>query len=190
MELGVSQRDQSPVPRLWFVSVSASGGPECVWDPFEDDAEWAVVEGRQGNSGVLRPAIPQPRITATLHADVIPLRPGSGGMSPATRPSAAVAALDQAGVARRRLLPWIPEWPAILVGVGVVVALGLAMYGSMRIGCIVLGAAVGLGAMLRTLLGDTGAGLLRSRSRVTDLIVMGVLSVALLALAWGIPAQV
>ncbi len=71
----------------------------------------------------------------------------------------------------------------------VVAAVGLVVIGSrqFRPGSVILGAALVLGALLRAVLPERAAGLLRLRSRLIDVITMGVLGTLTIVLALVIP---
>ncbi|HTY70825.1 MAG TPA: DUF3017 domain-containing protein [Actinomycetes bacterium] len=85
-------------------------------------------------------------------------------------------------------LAWLGrQWPITVVlvvaGIGLVVVAGR----SFRPGCLLIAAALVLAALLRALLPDEAAGLLRLRSRVTDVAVLGVLGVGIGVLAVAVP---
>lgn len=79
-------------------------------------------------------------------------------------------------------------WPLALVLVGVVVALILVAMDAFRRGAVVLGASVLLAAFLRLLLPEDQAGWLAVRSRRVDVIVLGVLGLAITVFAFVVPA--
>lgn len=150
-------------------------GSERVWEMIEPD------EFAEGLDLVASP-IPTLRLGDGLPSNVVPLRPGIGWKR-AAEDAAISDAVPRA--ARRRVS--MPEWPMALVGLGVLLALVLSVIGEPRSGCFVLAAATGGAAVLRVALGDAGSGLLRSRSRTADLIVLGTLAVGMFAVALGMP---
>lgn len=79
-------------------------------------------------------------------------------------------------------------WPLALVLIGVVVALILVAMDAFRRGAVVLGASVLLAAFLRLLLPEDQAGWLAVRSRRVDVIVLGVLGLAITVFAFVVPA--
>jgi Protein of unknown function (DUF3017) len=70
-----------------------------------------------------------------------------------------------------------------------VAAVGLVVIGDRRFrpGCIILGAALLLGALLRATLPERSVGLLRLRSRLIDVVTMLVLGSLTIALALAVP---
>ncbi len=81
----------------------------------------------------------------------------------------------------------IDQWPLALVLLGLASGLAILSFGDFRIGSIVLGASVLLGAALRTVLTHERAGLLAIRSRPVDLVTMYGLGLALTTLAVVVP---
>src|SRR6478672_9684624 len=79
------------------------------------------------------------------------------------------------------------EWPITLELV--VAAVGLIVIGDRRFrpGCVILGSALLLGAILRALLPERAVGMLRLRSRLIDVITMGVLGTLTIVLALVVP---
>lgn len=82
---------------------------------------------------------------------------------------------------------WLTEWPIAVVAVGIASSLIMVIAGEFRTGALVLGAAVAAAGLLRLVLPETQAGLLRSRSRRADLAVLLVLSAGMLATAFWVP---
>lgn len=84
---------------------------------------------------------------------------------------------------RRRLA----QWPIVLVLSIVVVALAIVANGHFRRGCVVLAGAVVLAFFLRALLPTRDAGMLAVRSRRVDVLVLGVLALAVSVLSLWVP---
>lgn len=72
------------------------------------------------------------------------------------------------------------QWPLLAVVIGVALGLAITAAGGFRVGLIMVGAALLLGAALRWLLPEVG--MLAVRSRFTDLITYGVLGSAIVIL--------
>lgn len=91
---------------------------------------------------------------------------------------------DPGGVARPRR-----QWPLLLVSAGVLGGLVSAFLGptTWRPGCVVIGASLVLGALLRLLLPTRRAGLLEVRSKPFDVIVLLLAGSAILVLAVVVP---
>jgi hypothetical protein len=87
--------------------------------------------------------------------------------------SAAAAGSDQPVPVR--------QWPIVVVLTMVAVGLAVTALNDFRPGVITIGAAMLLGAALRVVLPEVG--MLAVRSRFTDIVVMGVLGVAIIVLA-------
>jgi len=81
----------------------------------------------------------------------------------------------------------LPEWPLILVFVGIVIALGVAVADSFRLGSVLFGGALVLAFFLRLVLTDREAGMLKVRSRLVDLFVLGGFAVGILVLTLALP---
>lgn len=159
--------------------MSGRGGSNPVPEPVGEDFWWSHPGPAEHRRDSL---VPEQR----LPENVIPLRPDDGWLAPVMPiplPAQRVHPVTPGRVAGR-----LAEWPMLLVGLGVVAALALVAFSSLRVGCVVLGAAMTLATVLRLVLGERGCGLLRSRSRLTDLLVMGSLSLAMVALALSVPA--
>jgi hypothetical protein len=80
-------------------------------------------------------------------------------------------------------------WPLLVVLAGVVAGLGLAVLGpgTWRAGCLVIGAALSLGAVLRMVLPSREAGLLQVRSKAFDTTFLLLLAAAVVVLAILVP---
>jgi hypothetical protein len=70
-----------------------------------------------------------------------------------------------------------------------VAAVGLVIIGDRRFrpGCVVLGSALLLGAVLRAVLPERAVGMLHLRSRLVDVITMAVLGILTIVLALVVP---
>jgi hypothetical protein len=82
-------------------------------------------------------------------------------------------------------------WPLLVVLAGVVGGLVLATLGpeTWRAGCLIIGASLGVGALLRAVLPSREAGLLQVRGKAFDVTVLVVLAVAVIALAIAVPPE-
>ena len=82
------------------------------------------------------------------------------------------------------------QWPLVVVVAGVVVGLVVAWLGesTWRVGCLLIGAALLVGAGERALLPEGAAGLLQVRGKVFDVAVLTLAGVAVLVLAVAVPA--
>ena len=70
-------------------------------------------------------------------------------------------------------------------GVGQVVA--IVGEGTWRLGCLIIGAFLGVGALTRSALPPGEAGLLQVRGKVFDVAALGIASLAIIALAIVVP---
>ena len=82
-------------------------------------------------------------------------------------------------------------WPLLVVLAGVVAGLAVAMLGqaTWRAGCLLIGASLGLGAVLRLALPNREAGLLQVRGKAFDAGLLVVLAVTVIVLAVLVPAR-
>ena len=82
------------------------------------------------------------------------------------------------------------QWPLIVVVIGVAAGLVIAVVGedTWRLGCLVIGAALGVGAVERIALPRGEAGLLQVRSKPFDVAVLGLCAAAIILLAIVVPA--
>jgi hypothetical protein len=78
-------------------------------------------------------------------------------------------------------------WPLLVVLVGVVAGLVIALLGEWRLGCLVIGGSLGVGAIERIALPSREAGLLQVRSKAFDVGMLIVLAAAVLVLAVLVP---
>jgi uncharacterized membrane protein YdcZ (DUF606 family) len=81
------------------------------------------------------------------------------------------------------------QWPLLVVVVGVVAGLVVAWLGesTWRIGCLVIGAALVVGAAERAVLADREAGLLQVRGKAFDVAVLALTGAAVIVLAIVVP---
>ena len=81
------------------------------------------------------------------------------------------------------------QWPLLIVVIGVVAGLVVSFLGesSWRLGCLLIGASLGVGAVERVVLPSRDAGLLQVRTRAFDVTVLGLGAVAIIALAIVVP---
>jgi Protein of unknown function (DUF3017) len=82
-------------------------------------------------------------------------------------------------------------WPLLVVLAGVVAGLVVATLGqaTWRAGCLLIGASLGLGAVLRLMLPGREAGLLQVRGKVFDTGLLLVLAGAVIVLALVVPTR-
>ena len=80
-------------------------------------------------------------------------------------------------------------WPVVVVLVGIVAGLVIAMIweSGWRIGCLVIGGSLGVGAIERIALPSRDVGLLQVRSKAFDAGILIVLSAAVIVLAVAVP---
>jgi len=81
----------------------------------------------------------------------------------------------------------LPEWPLVLVFVGIFIALGVAVVDSFRLGAILFGGALIVAFFLRLVLTDREAGMLKVRSRLADLVVLGSFAAGMLLVSLAVP---
>jgi hypothetical protein len=96
-------------------------------------------------------------------------------------------ARDEPAAAARALR----AWPLIVVLAGVVAGLLVAVLGTAtwRAGCLVIGASLGLGAVLRMALPSREAGLLQVRGKAFDTGLLLLLAAAVIVLAVLVPTR-
>ena len=82
-------------------------------------------------------------------------------------------------------------WPLLVVLIGVAVGLALAVVGQQtwRLGCLVVGTSLLVGAVIRGALPGRDAGLLQVRSRPFDITVLTLGGIAIIALAIVVPGR-
>ena len=81
------------------------------------------------------------------------------------------------------------EWPFGTVLVVVAVGLVVTSRGYFRLGSVVVGSGVGLGALLRAVLPERRAGLLVVRHRALDVALMTAVAVGVIVLAIVVPGR-
>jgi hypothetical protein len=81
------------------------------------------------------------------------------------------------------------QWPLLIVVVGVLVGLVVSFLGdsTWRLGCLLIGASLGVGAVERIALPTREAGLLQVRTKAFDVTVLAVGGAAIIALAIVVP---
>jgi hypothetical protein len=81
-------------------------------------------------------------------------------------------------------------WPLLIVVIGVAAGLVVAIVGedTWRLGCLIVGAFLGVGAVTRFALPPGEAGLLQVRGKAFDVAALGVASLAIIALAIVVPS--
>lgn len=81
------------------------------------------------------------------------------------------------------------QWPLLIIVVGVLVGLSTAYVGdgSWRVGGLVIGAALAVGAVFRVVLPSREAGLLEVRSKGFDVTVLALAAAAIITLAIVVP---
>lgn len=81
-------------------------------------------------------------------------------------------------------------WALVIIGIGVLAGLGYAVFGgenAWRTGCVIIGAALGVGALLRLVLPKSAAGLLAVRGRAFDVFFLVLGGAAIIVLALLVP---
>lgn len=83
----------------------------------------------------------------------------------------------------------VRQWPLLVVVVGVLAGLVVAWLGTTtwRLGCVLVGVALLVGAAERLVLGDREVGLLQVRGKGFDVVVLAVLGLAVVVLALAVP---
>jgi hypothetical protein len=81
------------------------------------------------------------------------------------------------------------RWPFLIVVLGVAGGLVVALVGedTWRLGSLIIGAFLGVGAITRIALPRGGAGLLQVRGKAFDVATLGLASLAIIALAIAVP---
>lgn len=79
------------------------------------------------------------------------------------------------------------QWPLLIIVAGVVVGLGVAFGGEWRMGALVIGTSLTIGAVERTLLSRRAAGMLQVRSKAFDVILLLAMGAGIIVLAILVP---
>jgi Protein of unknown function (DUF3017) len=81
------------------------------------------------------------------------------------------------------------QWPLLIVVFGVLAGLAVSFLGesTWRLGCLLIGASLGVGAVERIALPSRDAGLLQVRTKAFDVTVLAVAGAAIIALAVLVP---
>jgi Protein of unknown function (DUF3017) len=87
----------------------------------------------------------------------------------------------------RRRRRWWDEWPLLVTIATAIAGLGTVASDHFKRGTFLFGAALLLGAVLRAVLSDEQAGLLKVRSRTIDLLTLAFFAVATMTLAVVVP---
>ncbi|HEY5981366.1 MAG TPA: DUF3017 domain-containing protein [Microlunatus sp.] len=82
-------------------------------------------------------------------------------------------------------------WPLLVVLIGVVIGLALAVVGAQtwRLGGLIIGTSLLIGAVIRGALPGRDAGLLQVRSRPFDITVLTLGGMAIIALSIAVPGR-
>lgn len=115
-----------------------------------------------------------------LPSNVVPLRPRLVQLPPPVDEPAAPPVVQPTPVQ-------YPQWPLTLVLSGIALGLAVVLLGSFRVGALCMAGALTLSFILRLVLSDREAGMLKVRSRIVDLCVLGGFSIALLVLGFWVP---
>lgn len=78
-------------------------------------------------------------------------------------------------------------WPLVIIVAGLVVGLGIVVGGEWRLGALVIGTSLMIGAIERSLLSRRAAGLLQVRSKAFDVILMLAMGAGVILLAIVVP---
>ena len=82
-------------------------------------------------------------------------------------------------------------WPLLGVLLGVVAGLVVAVIGEQtwRLGCLIVGVSLLIGGVIRGAMQSRDAGLLQVRSRLFDVLLLGLGGAAIIALSIAVPGQ-
>lgn len=108
-----------------------------------------------------------------------------GAPRPATEPRVTGAVPRVTGserAARVRADPAMGLRWSIVVGAVMAIGIGTVALGAWRVGCIIIGVSLLVGAAIRLVVSRDGAGLLRVRARVTDTALMTLLGVGIIVM--------
>ena len=81
------------------------------------------------------------------------------------------------------------QWPLLIVVAGVLIGLAVAVVGAntWRLGGLVIGSSLAVGAVIRIALPDREAGLLQVRTRAFDIAVLALTGAAIIVLTLVVP---
>jgi Protein of unknown function (DUF3017) len=81
------------------------------------------------------------------------------------------------------------QWPLLIVVIGVIAGLVVSFLGesTWRLGCLLIGASLGVGAVERIALPSRDAGLLQVRTKAFDVTFLAVAGAAIIALSIVVP---
>jgi hypothetical protein len=81
------------------------------------------------------------------------------------------------------------QWPLLIVVIGVLAGLVVSFLGesTWRLGCLLIGASLGVGAVERIALPSRDAGLLQVRTKAFDVTFLAVAGAAIIALSIVVP---
>lgn len=81
------------------------------------------------------------------------------------------------------------QWPLLIIVAGVLAGFLIALLGasSWRLGALMMGCSLGVGAVVRIVLPNREAGLLQVRSKGFDVAVLALAGAAVIALAVAVP---
>ena len=143
-----------------------------------------VIPGQVGRTPVpaQRTTEPQhPSEDAEIPDNVVPLRESDRAF---LSPSGGTDNVPIGAAATR----WWAEWPFMIVAAELVVALIVALTVSLTVGVATFGVAAATAFVLRAVLPDQQAGMLKVRSRAVDLCILGLAALAMFLVAASIPA--
>lgn len=79
------------------------------------------------------------------------------------------------------------QWPLLIIVAGVVIGLATAVGGEWRMGALVIGTSLTIGAVERTMLSRRAAGMLQVRSKAFDVILLLAMGAGIIVLAILVP---
>jgi hypothetical protein len=82
---------------------------------------------------------------------------------------------------------WLAQLPYVLVLCGVAAGLVLVALNHFKRGSVLLAAAALLGALARLLLSDRQVGMLATRKKGTDVLIMVAFAIGIAVVAWVVP---
>ncbi len=129
-----------------------------------------------------------------LPENVIPLRPFPVEAPTPPKGGPSLVEADPANPAHKptpifgRAALNLPEWPTVLVFTSLAISVLVVLLDSFRRGALLFGASMALAFFLRLVLTDREAGMLKVRSRVIDLLILGLFAASIALLAFWVPA--